>query len=243
MATPGDAAIPKSLALLWGLDVAGERGPKRGLSLDRILDTAIEVGDAEGLSAISMGRIAKELGFTAMSLYRYVDSKQTLFEMLLDRAIGLPPEIVPGAGWRENLKRWALAEYESIERHPWWLDIPMNDPPMGPNNMAWLETGLAALGETRVPPPIRMQLVMNLTFYVMGRARVGRSINPDEGDDEDYDAVLARLIDPQRFPHVLAAFARWPYEDDEIDWQKLDFDFGLERMLDGYASFIRSFET
>ncbi|MGW0247646.1 TetR/AcrR family transcriptional regulator [Nocardia goodfellowii] len=243
MATPGDAAIPKSLALLWGLDGAGERGPKRGLSLEQILDTAIAIGDAEGLAAISMGRIAKELGFTAMSLYRYVDSKKTLFDMLLDRAIGLPPETVSGESWRESLRRWALAEYEALERHPWWLDIPANDPPMGPNNMAWLEAGLATLDETRVPNAIRMQLVMNMTFYVMGRVRVARSLNADEGEDEDYDAMLARLIDPQRFPHVAAAFARWPYNDDEIDWQILDFDFGLERMLDGYESFIRSFDT
>ncbi|MEU8894829.1 TetR/AcrR family transcriptional regulator [Nocardia sp. NPDC048505] len=243
MTSPEDAAIPKALALLWGLDTGGERGPRRGLSLDQILDTAIEIGDAEGLAAISMGRIAKRLGFTAMSLYRYVDSKNTLFEMLLDRAIGLPPESEPGVPWRDRLRAWALAEYVALERHPWWLDIPMNDPPMGPNNMAWLEAGLAALGETRVPPPIRMQLVMNLTFFVMGRARVGRAINPDETTEGEFDAVFAGLIDPARFPHAAAAFQAWPYDDDEIDWKTSDFEFGLERMLDGYESFIRSFET
>ncbi|MFC9897615.1 TetR/AcrR family transcriptional regulator [Nocardia sp. NPDC127579] len=243
MATPEDGAIPKAVALLWGLDTGGERGPKRGLSLDQILETAIEIGDGEGLAAISMGRIAKQLGFTAMSLYRYVDSKQTLFEMLQDRVLGLPPEIVPGMPWRDGLRRWAQAEFAAIEAHRWWLDIPVHDPPMGPNNMAWLEAGLATFDDTPLPPPLRMQLLMNMTFYVMGRARVARNIDPTDSSDDDFGAVLATLIDPRRFPRVIAAFADFPFGDDEIDWQKLDFDFGLERMLDGYENFIRSFET
>lgn len=199
------------------------------------------MADAEGFAALSMNRVAQQLGFTAMSLYRYVDSKQTLIELLLDRVIGAPPEIPRGTHWREGLQRWALAEYAAIERHPWWLDIPLNDPPMGPNNIAWLEVGLGTLAETAVPEPIRMQLVMNLTFYVMGRMRMARGLSIDDAEDDDYVAISQRLIDPQRFPNVAAALSVNPF-DDEIDWNKADFEFGLARMLDGYENFVRTFE-
>ncbi|WP_054813429.1 TetR/AcrR family transcriptional regulator [Nocardia arizonensis] len=238
MAKSEEAAIPKSVALLWGLDMPGGRGPRRGLTLGQILDAAVEVADAEGYSALSMNRVAKQLGFTAMSLYRYVDSKQTLIDLLLDWVIGTPPAIAPGTSWRDGLRQWAVAEYEAIDRHPWWLEIPIAGPPMGPNNLAWLESGLALLAETEVPPTDRLQLVMNLSFYVMGRMRLARVLGVEDAEDDDYAEVLRQIIDPRRFPHVVAAFAVEPFAD-EVDWHRADFEFGLDRMLDGYEIFVR----
>src|SRR5690606_32089960 len=109
--TSGTGALPKAVALMWGLEQPGGRGPKRGLSLEQIIEAAIAIGDAEGFAALSMNRVARELGFTAMSLYRYVDSKATLMEMMLDHVIGLPPEIEPGTSWRAGLAQWARSEY------------------------------------------------------------------------------------------------------------------------------------
>ncbi|MET8654089.1 TetR/AcrR family transcriptional regulator [Nocardia aurea] len=238
MATSEEAAIPKAIALLWGLDVPGGRGPKRGLTLDQILDAAVEVADAEGYQALSMNRVATQLGFTAMSLYRYVDSKQTLVDLLLDRVVGTPPTIAPDTPWREALWQWAMAEYAAIERHPWWLDIPLIGPPMGPNNMQWLETGLRALAATEIPVPVRMQLVMNLSFFVMGRMRLARGLTVDTGGEDDYAEVMQRLIDPRRYPNVVAALSSDSLDDD-IDWNRADFEFGLARLLDGYESFVR----
>lgn len=89
-------ALPRAVELAWGLDQPGTRGPKKGLSLEQILDTAIELADAEGVTALSMGRVAKALGFTTMSLYRYVASKDELIELISDRVIGPPPVIPDG---------------------------------------------------------------------------------------------------------------------------------------------------
>ncbi|MET7767214.1 TetR/AcrR family transcriptional regulator [Nocardia sp. NPDC005366] len=238
MAASDEAAIPKSIALLWGLDAPGGRGPKRGLTLDQILDAAVEVADAEGYPALSMNRVAKQLGFTAMSLYRYVDSKQTLIDLLLDRVVGTPPVIAAGTPWREGLRQWSMAECAAIERHPWWLDIPLIGPPMGPNNMAWLEAGLGILAATEVPVPMRMRMVMNLSFYVMGRMRIARGLSIEDANDVDYAEVSQRLLDPQLYPNVVAALSPDSFGDD-IDWNRADFEFGLDRILDGYESFVR----
>ncbi|MGN2641003.1 TetR/AcrR family transcriptional regulator [Nocardia takedensis] len=240
MTESDNTEVPRSLALLWGLDTPGGRGPKRGLSLERILEAAVEVADAEGYQALSMGRVAKHLGFTAMSLYRYVDSKQTLVDLLLDWVIGPPPAVEPGASWRTGLRGWAVAEYEAIARHPWWLDIPLIGPPMGPNNIAWLEAGLGVLAETGIPVQVRLQLVMNLTFYVMGRMRVARGLDVGDVEDDPAADALVRLIDPARFPNVAAAFRADPSFEDDIDWVKADFEFGLDRMLDGYEDHVRT---
>ncbi|WP_067654416.1 TetR/AcrR family transcriptional regulator [Nocardia harenae] len=230
---PGSA-----LRLLWGMEAAGTRGPKRGLSLAGIVDGAIAVADAEGYAALSMKRVAEELGYTAMSLYRYVDSKTTLIELMSDRVLGLPPAFDPELSWRDGLRRWALREYELIVRHPWWLEIPMTTPPLGPNNMAWLDSGLTILERTGLPPAVRLRLVMNLTLFVIGRMRLGLELGQADADGDLFESVFAAL-DPQRFPAVLAAAAAGAFDDDEIDWARADFEFGLDRTLDGYEQFVR----
>ncbi|MFE3544307.1 TetR/AcrR family transcriptional regulator [Nocardia sp. NPDC059177] len=238
MTTSGDTALPKVVELMWGLDQPAARGPRRGLTLDQILDAAVEVADAEGYAALSMGRVAKQLGFTAMSLYRYVDSKNTLIDLLMDRVVGEPPVIAPGTPWRAGLEQWALAEFDRIGRHPWWMDIPLARPPRGPNNMAWLETALGVLAEAAVPMPVKLQLVMNVSMFVVSKRRFLRDLDVDEGD---FVSVMARVLDPQRFPSVSAALATAAFEDDDIDWDRADFEFGLARLLDGYEVYIAGF--
>lgn len=230
---PGSA-----LRLLWGMEAAGTRGPKRGLSLEGIVDAAIAVADAEGYAALSMKRVAEELGRTAMSLYRYVDSKTTLIELMSDRVLGLPPAPDPALGWRDGLRQWALAEYELAVRHPWWLEIPMTTPPLGPNNMAWLNAGLTILERTGLPAAVRLRLVMNLTLYVIGRMRLSLELGQADADDDTFEQLFATL-DQGRFPALLTAAAEGAFEDAEIDWERADFEFGLDRTLDGYEHFIR----
>ncbi|GGK64986.1 TetR/AcrR family transcriptional regulator [Nocardia camponoti] len=237
MTTSGDPEIPRAVELMWGLAQPGGRGPKRALTLEQILDAATEIADAEGYAALSMSRVAKQLGFTAMSLYRYVDSKNTLVDLLMDRVVGPPPEIAPGTPWRAGLEEWAHAEFDRLGKHPWWLDIPLNRPPMGPNNMAWLETALRVLDPAAVPEPVKLQLVMNLTMFVIGKRRFLRDFQEYTGD---FTSLMAKVVDPQRFPKVSAALGSAAFDDDETDWEKADFEFGLARLLDGYEVFIAS---
>jgi AcrR family transcriptional regulator len=233
--------LSRAIELMWGLAQAGTRGPRRGLSLEQIVDTAIELADEEGFEALSMTRVAERLGFTAMSLYRYVDSKATLLEVALDRVVGRPPEIPPGTPWREALELWARAEHQIISRHTGWLNVRMSAPPLGPNNMAWLEAGLAALGQTRVPEPLKLQLVMNLSLYVIGRARMAEEIKAaEEGSEGDW-GIIDRL-DPGRFPALTAAVRSQAFEQDDQQWATLFFDTGLELLLDGYERLIASYE-
>ncbi|MFC4376886.1 TetR/AcrR family transcriptional regulator [Nocardia halotolerans] len=240
MTTSGDTALPRAVELMWGMEQAGGRGPKRTLTLDQILDAATAVADAEGFAALSMNRVAQHLGFTAMSLYRYVDSKNTLVDLLMDRIVGPPPEIADGTPWRAALEQWASAEFERLGRHSWWLDIPLSRPPMGPNNIAWLEAALCALAETPVPEPAKLQLVTNVSMFVVGKRRFLRDLRAEE-DGGAFVAVMARVLDPQRFPAVSAALSAAAFDDDDVDWEQADFEFGLARLLDGYEAFIATF--
>ncbi|GAB0106346.1 TetR/AcrR family transcriptional regulator [Nocardia sp. JMUB6875] len=239
MKRPDVRVLPKSVKLLWNLDNAGTRGPKRGLSLEQILDTAIAIADAEGYGALSMARVAKELGFTTMSLYRYVDSKDTLVELLHDRIFDIHPEL-PEGDWRAALEAWAWAEFRAIRAHDWWLDIPTTSPPLGPNNMAWLEAGLTAMSGLNIPEPLKLQLLLNLSIYVMGRTRFLRDTIQQAKEDIDYSGILGEVLDPEKFPAVTSALSNRAFDDDDMHWEEADFSFALARLLDGYQVFIDS---
>lgn len=238
----GDTPLPRSVELMWGLAPPSTRGPRRGLSLEQIVDAAIEVADEEGFAALSMNRVAEKLGFTAMSLYRYVDSKATLIELALDRVLGTPPDIPAGTPWRTALEQWAWAEYRLITEHAGWLAVPMGAPPLGPNNLAWLDAGLTALGPTRVPEPVKLRLVVNLSLFIIGRARSTSEIDPADGSSEGDWVILERVLDVERFPALTTAMRAEAFEQHESSWDDLFFGFGLGLLLDGYEQLVESYE-
>ncbi len=144
--------IPPSIQLAWGRRQRPTRGPKPGLTLDRIVAAGIKVAMTEGIGALSMTRVAAELGVGTMSLYRYVAAKDELLTLMVDGALGMPPPAPPGEDWRSGLRRWAVGVRDAYRRHPWALRVPISAPPMGPNNVAWLENALRAL---RRDAPVR----------------------------------------------------------------------------------------
>ena len=143
-----DDPIPPGIELAWGRRQRPTRGPKPGLTLDRIVAAGVKVAMTEGIGALSMTRVATELGVGTMSLYRYVAAKDELLTLMVDSALGTPPPAPPDEDWRAGLTRWAVGIRATYQRHPWALRIPISAPPMAPNNVAWLESALRALSET-----------------------------------------------------------------------------------------------
>lgn len=242
MATPptdsGDT--PMVMKLLWGHQPApAQRGPQRGLTIDQIVTAAITLADELGYAAISMAAVAKRLGFTTMSLYRYVDAKDTLLALLADRAMGPAPTIDRTGGWRQGLRNWALAEFDAISAHPWWLEIPPHARPAGPNAMSWLDAGLSTMVELDVPEPLKLQLVSNLSLYVMSRSRLVHQMAATPDSPADHQDTLATALDPQHYPHLTKALAAQSFQAiSDPHWETTDFMFGLDRLLDGYTHYI-----
>src|SRR3954471_954107 len=99
----------------WAPRPSPTRGPRPTLTLDRIADAAIAIADAEGLAAVSMQRVAADLGYTKMSLYRYLPGKTEMVAVMLERAIGDPPAV--GGDWRQALTTWATALLNAHRGH------------------------------------------------------------------------------------------------------------------------------
>ena len=100
---PPELHLPPSIAAAWGLAGRLAKGPRPALNLDKIVSAAIAVADAEGLDALSMSRVAGQLGTATMSLYRYIAAKGELLDLMQDAAYGPPPEVPDGQlDWRTH---------------------------------------------------------------------------------------------------------------------------------------------
>lgn len=240
----GTGDLKRSLELMWGVQERPTRGPKPRLTVEKIARAAIEIADAEGLAALSMRRVADQLGVAAMSLYTYVPGKAELIDVMLDTVAGEAPLLddLPG-DWRERVERWAREAYASHQRHPWVLQVATVHPPMGPNEVAWTDSALRALAGTGLAERELVAMISVIDGYVRGVARTSvdaAQVEQRTGvtDEQWYASVapmLDKLIQPSRYPTI----TRFHYSgvfDDPID----PFDFGLQRLLDGIEALIRA---
>jgi len=240
--TEGQPLSP-GIAAAWGRKPPPAKGPKPGLTLAQIVATAVRVADAEGLAAVSMNRVAKELGTGAMSLYRYVESKQELLQLMIDAAIGEVPPTPPGGGWRARLERWARSTVHAMRAHPWAANAPIAGPPLAPHAVAWFEDALAALTGTGLTADEMPSVVLMLSGYASNHVTVMNQVAESflKGGDaamRDYADTLRALTDAERFPALHAVLAAGVF--DRADPPDDEFEFGLQRILDGVAALIAS---
>ena len=235
----------RSLALMWGAAGPGRRGPKPSRSVDEVVAAAIALADAEGLVAISMRRLAEALGISAMSLYTYVPSKAELVDLMLDHVAG---EIAPsGAGdWRGQIEQQARGRWAMAQRHPWAMQVGMHRPPLGPHILAAAEGALRAIDGLGLSEAEMDQLTSVVADYVRGAIRAALDAREVERltqmTDEEWWAMsqplLKDLVDPERFPTIVRVGEAYKAIQHAGPSLEENFEFGLQRVLDGIAAFI-----
>src|SRR5689334_12758278 len=134
----------KAEPVIWARTPKPARGPQPAYSLDQIADAAIRIADAEGLEALTMRRLATEIGAGAMSLYRYVSGKTDILDLMADRVLG-EIELEPYEDWRSGLLWLARATREHMHRHPWLASMPRNPTPFGPHGLKLTEHAMGIL--------------------------------------------------------------------------------------------------
>jgi AcrR family transcriptional regulator len=243
------AALPPGLDLLWGRRKQGQRGPKPGLSIEAIVEAAIGVADAEGLDAVSMARVAKELGFTTMSLYRYVTSKDELLQLMWNAsAQGAEEFVVEGVDWREKLRMWATVQREMMDRHPWITQMPMAAPPFAPNSLTFVERGLETLDGTGISQADKLRVIGLISSYTLSEARMAHDAAraaraASEGNNPSppmsFEGVLREVLDEATYPRLFQIAWSADIGDDPSGFdERQEFYFGLERILDGVESLM-----
>ncbi|WP_348789542.1 helix-turn-helix domain-containing protein [Leifsonia sp. NPDC080035] len=150
----------RALRQLWGLEVAVARGPKARWSPAQVAAAAVELADEAGLDGVSLGKVAERVGMTTTGVYRYVDSKAELVELMVDAAIGDPPAI-PGTDWRERCRAWTALLADRYARHPWLCEVTPTRMPTQPRAYAWIEALLDAVGDRPEVDALRLALLLD----------------------------------------------------------------------------------
>ena len=221
--------------LLWGKPSLPSRGPKPAVTLAVIAEAGIRIADAEGLDAVSMQRIAGELPVTKMALYRYVPGKTELIAVMSDLAMGAPPDR-PDLPWREALHAWAMDLYDGFTRHPWLLLSTVGRRLLGPNELAWIERGLAALTGTALTGGEQMDSILVVTSHVRNIAQQSTTFpgHTTGLTEEDMQESLTQILTTEaaRFPHLTTALRTAAGSENQ------GLEFGLQRILDGLELLI-----
>lgn len=244
----------RSMDLLWGTHPAPTRGPKPGLTVERIVRTAIGIADREGLAALSMRRVADELGVGTMSLYTYVPGKGELLDIMLDRVVGevgFPDRA--GRGWRNHLERIAVAQWDMYRGHPWLLQISNSRAVFGPNVLEAYDASLRAVSGLGLSGREMVQVISLVAGYVRGvvlevvdaeQAERRTGISTDDWWLTHAPLVQQRL-EPERFPMLTSPELEGAHEQAEggdpdylVQLALDNFAFGLQRVLDGIASLV-----
>jgi AcrR family transcriptional regulator len=158
-----DAHLP-----IWSLPERGERGPKPRHSRAEIAAAAIRIADTDGIAAVTMRRIAADLGTGTMSLYNYVPAKEHLLQLMADQAAGdyaYPP--CPPGDSRAAIADLARQGRDIARRHPWLPAILQRPPPMGPGTLRYIDYFLGLLAGTRLDTAAKMETIAIINGFAL----------------------------------------------------------------------------
>jgi len=213
--------------------------------------TAIAIADAEGVDAISMRRIARELNAGVMSLYWYVTSKEELHDLMLESfeaEIAVPE---PSGDWQADLRALARNTRTVMLRHQWAMDFKGFRPPSGPNDAQNAERMFGALDGLGLDAMAVVNVTMTVGTYVMGA--VLREIREIRFQRETEQAMAGmteaeieaarqefarRILESGRYPHI-ARFIEEDLDPDSPDTRDERFEFGLDCVLAGIAAQLK----
>ncbi len=239
--------------LLWGAPNGSATGRRPALDRSMIVWAAIRIADAEGLGAVSMRRVARELRTGAMSLYRHVPDKGALVSLMVDEVIAeviakeqipaAPSGDAPSGDWRHDLRQLAKQMWAMAERHPWYHEAAAERPPVTPHGLAALEYALSILDGYKLTIGERVGIIVTLSSAVtalavdaLAEARGRLRSQVTEPEMSSAGAYLQHIVDSGKFPRFSEFVNELMNGAGPSDPQ---YD-ALELILDGIAARIES---
>ncbi|GII96046.1 TetR/AcrR family transcriptional regulator [Sinosporangium siamense] len=221
----------------------GTRGPKPSFSREALTEAAIRIADAEGIEAISMRRLALELGAGTMSLYRYVSGKDDVIELMIDTAVDgyIPEGTVMSGDWVTDMRDLAQRSRQTMLRHPWLAPLAANRQQTGPNRFRLMEETLAIFDGLGLSPDRMLTVVGSVIAYVNGFVQselaYAEAMRRTGLDMRQWMALHTPFIESMLATGRFPRFARMTAEAGrELVGSDARFLYGLDRLLDGLKS-------
>jgi AcrR family transcriptional regulator len=233
--------VARAAGPIWARPEPGARRAR--FTREQIAEAALKIADTEGFEAVSMRRVAAELGAGTMTLYHYVRTKDELVALMDNAIMGelLIPDGELPSDWREALTLIARRTRDAFARHPWTLE--MSDAGLAPNGLRHMEQSVAAVAGLGLDFVESFEIISLVDELVFGHAVRGRGPGPDDPvAREEWLDQAAVYIEEQvatgEYPHLEAML---PDGGVSAVWERLEeadaddsrFERGLKRLLDG----------
>ncbi|MEV7193168.1 TetR/AcrR family transcriptional regulator C-terminal domain-containing protein [Streptomyces sp. NPDC093510] len=233
----GRAATPE---VIWARPERAGRGPKPAYSRADIAAAAVRIADADGIDAVSMRRVAGELGCGTMSLYNYVPRKEDLYELMVDTVSGeyeLSEEAV-GGDWYTEMLALGRQSRGILRRHPWVVRVMTTAYGSSPNALRYLEHCLGVLESLDAPYGTKMELIAMVNGTAMTTVANEIAIAERtrglpwsaEEEQEVRTAYLVRQVAGGAYPRLAGMLAQAPPPGDADE----SFERALRRLLDSF---------
>ncbi|GAA1470038.1 TetR/AcrR family transcriptional regulator [Microbacterium thalassium] len=198
---------------------------------ERIMSTAVELADREGIEALTIRALAGEMGVGPMTLYHYVDGKETVLDGMVDAVfakIALPDPALP---WRETVRARCVSAKSVLVKHPWSVPLLESRTSPGPATLGHHEAMLACFFGAGMSLQLTAHAYAVLDSYVYGYA-IQEASMPIQGDDSaERVAEISSGFSPGEYPH-LVRFAADHAMQPGFDFGA-SFEYGLDLLLDG----------
>jgi len=204
------------------------------LSRDRIVQAAVDLADRSGVEAVTMRHLGDELGFEAMSLYRYVASKDDLLDGMLDLVLAewrLPHD---AGDWRESVRTSARSVHDALRRHRWAARLLMTGVRPRPARLEYMEWLLARLREGGFDADRTYAVYHLLDGFVFGFTLWEIAYTSAALDDEEIVSKIMNAIPWDDLPHL--AEHRNQHLSDGPHREVSAFEVGLDLILDGLGN-------
>lgn len=211
---------------------AASRAP---VNRERTLEVALAVADSEGIEAVTMRRLARELGVEAASLYHYVNGKDQILDGLVDvvaAEIELPKA---STDWRKSVSQRAHHTRACLVRHAWAVSLMASRTSPGPATLGLLEAGIRCFREGGFSVPLAAQAISTVDSYVHGF--VLQEVNLPFRNEAELTAMTAAIMETfpaSRFPYLFEMTVSHVLQPG-YDYGK-EFDSGLTVVLNGVAA-------
>jgi AcrR family transcriptional regulator len=209
-------------------------GPRNSLTRERIADTALELVDREGVEALTMRRLASELGVGTMTLYGYFRDKDELLDHAIDRA-ARRYNLSPGEGaWRPRLRELITTVWRSLSEHPSAVQIRSRRPILNPGALRACEAGMTILRDAGFETREAAAVWRLLFTYVFGYAAFS-AYEPSEELKSEWREELS-VLPPDQYPITSGSAGEL------VNWMagSEPFEQGLEIILDGLEARLSS---
>ncbi|HEX6525821.1 MAG TPA: TetR/AcrR family transcriptional regulator [Streptosporangiaceae bacterium] len=220
------AGAPTSI---WDFPEHGSRGPRPRHSRAAIAALAVRIADADGLEAVTMRRLAGELGIAVMSLYNYVPAKDHLAQLMSDHlAAEYAYPATPPSDPRAAIAMLARQSRDIARRHPWLAGLLHRPMPTGPNGLRHLDYFLGLLAGSRLSTAAKLEVIAMISGFAimygaMQAAPAGQLASPAEQAQ-----ALTRAAARGRYPNLAAALATAGQPRGHADI----FGSSIERLID-----------